>query len=149
MLRKLAHFLAVTLLLLAVIFQATNPKAFAQTPPVTGSITAPVTPPITSFSLTGKVIYKQLGRLFGGMQRIIPAEGVLVRIRTFFSNSFVMQTTTDADGMYGVNLPPGIYKVIVSDNNSASFFIPPFRVVHIKAGKEKEADFQGLLFPHF
>lgn len=147
--KKFAHFLAVALLLLTVIFQATSLKAFAQTPPVTGPITAPVTPPITSFNLTGKVIYKQLGRLLAGMQRVFPAEGVVVKIRTFFGNSFVTETSTDENGMYGVNLPPGTYRVIVSDNNSDSFFVPPFRFVTIKAGKTKEADFQGLLFPHF
>ena len=78
-------------------------------------------------------------------KRVFPAEDVVVKVEGFFNKNVKFETTTDADGNYGLNVPPGLYKVKVSDEED-TFFVPPLRIVPIK-NIQKHANFQGLLFP--
>lgn len=139
----LLSFIAVFLLIFST--QISHVQTFAQEIPLTAPITPPITPPITIFNLIGKVTYKHLGRLFGNAQRAFPAEDVIVKVEAFFDDDISFETMTDENGNYGLNVPPGLYKVKVSDEED-TFFVPPLRIVSIK-NKQKVANFQGLLFP--
>lgn len=130
--------------LLIPLFAQVTPVSAADTP-----LTSPVTAPQHSFTLSGKVTYKQLGRLMGNMQRFMPAKDVLVTIVNFFDSSKKYTTTTDVNGAYGVNVPPGLYQIMVSDNKH-TFFVPPLRVERVNnANTHRTANFEGLVFPHF
>jgi hypothetical protein len=152
------RILSITLLVvfsLLIVAQLSGSRSYAQLEPVTSSTptltptTSPsLTPtPVTFANLVGKVTYKQLGRLLGNAQRIIPAQNVVVKVRGFFNKNLKFQTTTDANGNYSLNVPEGKYEVRIS-GGTTGFWIPPFRFVSVK-NNAKTANFQGLLFPHF
>ena len=145
MLRKLPVFIVTFLLAVFVLSQV--PAVRAQVVPLTGPVTPPVTVPVTAANVMGKVVYKQLGRLFGNMQRIVPAQGVVVTIQNFFNPNQKMTTTTDANGNYKFNVPNGFYQVNVS-NADNTFFVPPLKTANIR-NNTRVVDFQGLLFPNF
>lgn len=112
----------------------------------TKPITSPITNPVTFFSLSGKVTYKKLGGFFRNINRILPADDAVVTIQGFFDRSKKYTVKTDANGMYQVNVPVGMYRVEV-DNDENAFFTPPLKVLNIKANTNKKANFQGLLWP--
>ncbi len=116
---------------------------FVQTTQVYADV--PVTSPITAFILTGKVTYKQLGRVMKNVSRFTPAKNVLIKVINFFDHTKHYQTTTDAQGNYGLNIPNGLYTVEASDSMH-TFFTPPFKVVKIN-NNAKVANFEGLIFP--
>jgi hypothetical protein len=105
---------------------------------------APITSPISGFVIAGHVDYKNLFRLFGGLQRFFPASGVTVTFTEFFNKNVKFSTTTDADGNYVMPLDPSLYKVEVSDANH-TFFSPHTRVIKLNTAS-KSADFTGLIF---
>jgi hypothetical protein len=145
MLKKLVTILFFFLFLVSVYIQSNSSfvgKVLA------APVTSPITSPVTFFNLTGKVVYKQLGRLLNNAMRIIPAEGVMIKVFSFFGGNQVGSTTTDTSGKYYLQLPNGLYKVVASDNEN-TMFVPPLNVVSLKVNNEKHVDFQGLLFPHF
>ncbi|MBI4096807.1 MAG: carboxypeptidase regulatory-like domain-containing protein [Candidatus Levybacteria bacterium] len=135
----------VAVFLLVFFTQVSHIQTLAQEVPLTAPITPPITPPITFFNLIGKVTYRHLGKLLFNVQRVIPAEDVIVKVEAFFDDEISFETMTDENGNYGLNVPPGLYKVKVSDEDD-TFFVPPLRIVPIK-NKQKHANFQGLLFP--
>jgi hypothetical protein len=141
--KKIITAIIIAFLVIPLYFQTV--KVSAQVVPLTGPVTPPVTTPVTFFNLTGKVVYKQLGRLFGNAQRIIPAPNVLIRVFSFFGHTQVASTTTDGNGNYGLSLPNGLYRVEASGGTNA-FFVPPLRVVNLKNNQHKTADFQALRF---
>jgi len=145
MLKKLPVFIIVFILSFFVFLQV--PKVSAQVLPISSPVTSPITLPVTNFAVSGKVVYKQLGRLFSNMQRVVPVQGAIVTIQNFFNKNQSFTTTTDSSGNYGINVPTGHYKVTVSDGKN-SIFVPPLRIVNVKK-KGATANFQGLLFPRF
>lgn len=116
------------------------------TPTTIPSITpTPTEEPEDEGTITGKVIYRRLGRLTVG-PRASDAAGVDVVAETFFGGDEVDSDTTDSNGMYAMDVPPGLYKVTVEDEDD-TFFVPPLHIVNVKSDKEKNANFQGLVFP--
>ena len=138
--KKLTALFLMVFLSLPILFQL--PEVKAQTSPITG----PITTPISFFNLTGDVTYKKLGRLFSGIQRVVPGEDVLVKVSNFFNPGQSFETMTDDEGNYKFNLPAGLYKVEVEDGDH-TFFVPPLKVVKVQEEKAKKANFQGLIFP--
>lgn len=138
MLRKLP------ILLILVLFAL---PLFAQLNVVDASKKSPLTAPLTSFTLVGKVTLKQLGKLFGG-QRVTPASNVKIKVVNFFDNSQKYTVTTDSNGMYGLDLPKGTYRISVEEKNI--FYTPPLRVIKIGKNSDdaKNANFQGLKWPN-
>ena len=132
------------LLLVSVYVESTSFSGRAFAAPLTN----PATSPVTFFNLSGKVVYRQLGRLLNNAKRVVPAEGVVVKIFSFFGGNQVGTATTDSTGMYQLELPTGMYRVEASDTKG-TFFTPPLRVINVKKGQSKTGDFQGLLFTSF
>jgi hypothetical protein len=126
--------------------QISSSRVAAQVLPVT----SPVTTPVTFANLVGKVTLRQLGRLFGNAQRIVPADDVVVKVRGFFNKNQTFQATTDDNGNYAVQVPAGLYTVEVDEKtiDGNAFFVPPFRVENVRQNRTQTANFQGLLFPH-
>lgn len=93
----------------------------------------------------GKVVHRQLGRLFSNAHRLFPVQGVVVTVQNFFNSSQRFTATTDSNGVYALNVPQGLYKVSVDDSHN-TFYAPPLKVVRVK-NPVKNANFQGLLFP--
>jgi hypothetical protein len=104
--------------------------------------------PTTFANLVGKITYKQLGRLLGNTQRIMPAEDVEVTVQGFFDRSKKFTVTTDASGNYSLDVPAGLYSVEVDDDASdkTDFFTPPFTVKRVQEAHATQANFQGLVF---
>lgn len=142
MLKRL--FIVLLLVIFVLPFGAQIASVSAQMAP----LTSPITAPISAFNISGKVTYKRLGRLMQNMQRFMPAENVMVTIVNFFDRSKQYQTATDANGEYKVQVPTGMYQVMVSDEDH-TFFVPPLRIVNIKNQQQKTANFEGLIFPSF
>ena len=145
MLKKLPVFILLFVLFFAVFTQVKSSHAFHV--PITGPLTSPITAPLTSANLFGKVMYKQLGRLFGNAQRLIPVQGVKITIQGFFNNNQKYTTSTDSTGTYALRVPNGMYTIRVEDGHN-TLYAPPLRVATVK-NKTQEVNFQGLLFPTF
>lgn len=106
---------------------------------------SPITSPISFFAITGKVTYKNLKLFISALNRITPGANVTITATNFFDPSQVFSTTTDINGNYILPVPNALYKVTASDNAN-TFFSPPLHVVKIK-NQNKNASFQGLIFP--
>jgi len=117
-----------------------------------GTITPTVTPTPTEEeeegTITGKVTYRTIGFMWSNGPRTKPAAGVDITVEQFFGGATVASDTTDANGMYSVDVPPGLYVVGVIDNTPA-FFVPPFQVERVREDKTRKANFQGLRFGGF
>jgi len=113
--------------------------------PITSPATGPVTGPITfaGFKLSGKVTYRNLGRIWKSLGKVVPAVGVQVTAINR-STGTTANTTTDSNGDYLFILPEAKYKV---DVDAQGFFVPPFRMVNLKKDKDG-VNFQGLNFSH-
>lgn len=140
MIRKVVFLLVISFFAGSIFLQVGRVQA--NNSPITG----PITTPITFFNLTGEVTLKHLGKLFGGMKRAMPGEDVTVQVTGFFNKNHQHNTETDEHGKYGFQLSDGLYIVEVKEGNDI-FFTPPIRVVQVKEGKVKKANFQGLVFP--
>jgi hypothetical protein len=131
----------------------TNTPTSTPTSTPTATVTPTVTPtpsesPEDDGTIAGKVIYRKLGPLPNNTPRASDAAGVDITVEGFFGGGEVASDTTDANGMYAVDVPPGFYKVTVDDETSV-FFTPPLRFVRVAENQTRQADFQGLLFPTF
>jgi hypothetical protein len=137
---------AILIVSLAFAFIAQSGKVSAQSvTPTTSPTTGPSTGPITfaGFKLEGTVTYRNLGRIWKSLGKVVPAVGVEVTAKNRETGTET-QTTTDANGNYLFVLSEDKYKVTVDDGTN-TMFVPPFRLVNLKKDKDG-VNFQGLKF---